>query len=563
MSKIHVNHIKVRLKEIYSDLIDLKDVENKSEEDKENHFLTRAYSAYTLQILGGIEPELAAKSVVDGYNDNGIDLIHFDEQSKNLWIIQSKWIKSGNGEPESGDILKFTKGVLDLIDLKFDRFNDKIKNKEIEFLNALEDHLVRFRLVLTYTGKDGLSEHGNNLVQDLLKELNEPSELAKFELFPLKHAHKSLVGGLDGEPIDAEIALTNWGFMEHPYKAFYGIISASNLATLWSENRTRLFSENIRDFVGFSEVNEDIISTIKEEPEHFYYFNNGITALCSSIEKKAISGRDRNSGYFIAKDFKIVNGAQTVGSIGSTFEANNQEGVDSTSVFIKIISLANCPDDFGTRITKASNTQNKIDKKDFVSLDPEQDRIRTELALEGITYHYKRSDIKVIADTENITIEEATIGLACSDSDVSLAVQAKREIGKLWDNIKKPPYTNLFNAETQSFRIIRVAKVLRKVGSKLIEFQNNSGGRDKSHYIHSNRFVLHIVLNVIPKEKILNPSTDFNNYIDTELNAIIEEVIIESKSLVDSIYPSSLIHQVYRNFNKCRDLKNRILVKIK
>lgn len=557
MSKLHVNHIKVRLKEIYSDLIDLSDVENKEAEDKENHFLTRAYTAYTLQILSGLSPEVCAKNVVDGYNDNGIDLIHFDSQSKNLWIIQSKFIKSGNGEPESGEILKFTKGIRDLIDLKFDRFNDKIRDKEGDILNALDDHLVKFKLVLTYTGKDNISEISNNIIADLLNELNDPSELATFQKFPLNSAHKSLVGGLEGDPIDAEIALSNWGFMEHPYKAFYGMINASNLASLWAENRTRLFSENIRDFVGFSDVNEDIINTIKNEPEHFYYFNNGITALCSSIEKKALSGRDRNSGYFVAKDFKIVNGAQTVGSIGSSFE-QGIENVDNTNAFIKIISLENCPDGFGTRITKASNTQNKIDKKDFVSLDPQQDRIKTELALEGITYHFKRTDLNVVLDDENYTIEEATISLACFNSDVSLAVQAKREIGKLWDDISKKPYVDLFNNETRSFEIIRTIKVFRLVNKILLDLQKTSSGRDKSHYIHSNRFILHIVLNSISRGQILNPAFDFDTVLNDDFKTSIKDFIQKSKDLVESKYPNSLIHQVYRNFNKCRELKTAL-----
>lgn len=554
MSKLHVNHIKVRLKEIYSDLIDLDDVKHKGEEEVENHFLTRAYTAYTLQVLSGLAPEICSTNIVDGYKDNGIDLIHYDSQSKNLWIIQSKFIKNGNGEPESGEILKFTKGIRDLIDLKFERFNDKIKNKENDVLSALDDHLVKFRIVLTYTGKDNICDNSNNIISDLLNELNDPSELATYQTFSLNSAHKSLVGGLEGDPIDAEIALSNWGFMEHPYKAFYGIINASNLASLWAQNRTRLFSENIRDFVGFSDVNEDIINTIKNDPEHFYYFNNGITALCSSIEKKALSGRDRNSGYFVAKDFKIVNGAQTVGSIGSSFELGI-ENVDNTSAFIKIISLENCPDGFGTKITKASNTQNKIDKKDFVSLDPQQGRIKTELALEGITYHFKRTDLNVILDNENYTIEEATISLACFNSDVSLAVQAKREIGKLWDDISKKPYIDLFNPETRSFELIRTIKVFRLVNEILLELQKASFGREKSHYIHSNRFILHIILNSIPRDSILNPNFDFDTILNENFRQSIKDNIENSKNLVEFKYPNSLIHQVYRNFNKCRELK--------
>ncbi|WCC46263.1 AIPR family protein [Tenacibaculum finnmarkense] len=270
--------------------------------------------------------------------------------------------------------------------------------------------------------------------------------------------------------------------------------------------------------------------------------------------KKALSGRDRNSGYFVAKDFKIVNGAQTVGSIGSSFELGI-ENVDNTSAFIKIISLENCPDGFGTKITKASNTQNKIDKKDFVSLDPQQGRIKTELALEGITYHFKRTDLNVILDNENYTIEEATISLACFNSDVSLAVQAKREIGKLWDDITKKPYIDLFNSETRSFELIRTIKVFRLVNEILLELQKTSSGREKSHYIHSNRFILHIILNSISRDNILNPNFDFDTILSENFRQSIKDNIENSKNLVELKYPNSLIHQVYRNFNKCRELK--------
>ena len=49
MSRLHVNHLKAKLTELYSDKIDIADA--RSDEEKENFFLTRAYAAYTLQIL--------------------------------------------------------------------------------------------------------------------------------------------------------------------------------------------------------------------------------------------------------------------------------------------------------------------------------------------------------------------------------------------------------------------------------------------------------------------------------------------------------------------------------
>ncbi|WP_420912651.1 AIPR family protein [Cyanobacterium aponinum] len=38
-----------------------------------------------------------------------------------------------------------------------------------------------------------------------------------------------------------------------------------------------------------------MIETLKNNPESFWYYNNGITALCSSIQKKPLGGNSRNT----------------------------------------------------------------------------------------------------------------------------------------------------------------------------------------------------------------------------------------------------------------------------
>lgn len=123
--------------ELYSDKIDISDARN--DDDKENFLLTRAYAAYTLQILAQLDITVAAIAIVDGFDDNGIDAIYFDRRNKELWLVQSKWIKNGSGEPDTGETSRFKNGVVDLIDLKFDRFNAKVKSKESDVIEALED----------------------------------------------------------------------------------------------------------------------------------------------------------------------------------------------------------------------------------------------------------------------------------------------------------------------------------------------------------------------------------------------------------------------------------------
>ena len=115
MSELQVRHVATMLKQRYSDKIDVSDCLTTREEDFNNLFLTRAYAAYSLQVIADVPEDTAANSITDGVNDNGIDAILFDKSTKILWIVQSKWKKKGEGEPESGDTLKFCIGIKKII----------------------------------------------------------------------------------------------------------------------------------------------------------------------------------------------------------------------------------------------------------------------------------------------------------------------------------------------------------------------------------------------------------------------------------------------------------------
>lgn len=556
MSKLHVNHIKVRIQK-FKDKIDISDMTGRPQQEQDQIILTRGLAAYSLHILASVDIDAATKAIVDGYDDNGIDAILFDRTQKSLWLVQSKWLESGSGEPDNGQILKFTHGIRDLIDLKLERFNSKIKARETEIIDALEDPMVKIKMILAYTGQ-GFSSHNQRAIDDLKEELNDPSELASYYQFSLKEAHASLAGSMDGKPITVDVVLSNWGQIEEPYKAFYGQINAADVAQWWIENRGRLFSDNIRNFIGLTEINEEIMNTLMNEPEKFLYFNNGITVLCKKINKKLLGGGDKGTGIFVCEGISIVNGAQTVGCIGNAFE-KKPDKVRLAKLIVRLISLENCPPDLGIGITKATNTQNKIEKRDFVTLDQGQERLKIDLALEGKFYHYIRTDEKIIPDDKNCTLEEATIALACSNSDVNLAVQAKREIGKLWEDTSKKPYTEIFNSSVTATKLWRTIQVLRDVINTLKSKERNSQAREKSYYIHGNRFVLHLVFQKISIENLSDPSFDFEEYRKDKLPLVIEQLIDTTKIKLEEKYPKSLVHQVFRNFTKCKHLKSIII----
>ncbi|KZL27000.1 AIPR protein [Pseudovibrio sp. Ad37] len=164
------------------------------------------------------------------------------------------------------------------------------------------------------------------------------------------------------------------------------MVAGEEVSNWWTTTGKRLFAQNIRQMLGSTEVNEEIRNTLETSPDKFWYFNNGITIVADTIRKSAVGGNSRELGSFKAANISIVNGAQTVSTIGR-FAANEFNNLEDIKVPVRLISLEGAEDGFGGNVTKTNNRQNRIENRDFVSQDPEQIRIRKELLIEDIDYN--------------------------------------------------------------------------------------------------------------------------------------------------------------------------------
>ena len=419
MSIIHVNQITGKIKPLFASSLDMSDVPS-TDPEKETKLLTRCLAAYAIYNHTACTPEEATRSIVDGGNDNGIDAISYSSSLKELIIVQSKYIKSGSGEPDSGEVLKFCAGVEDLINLNFERFNTKVTKRQDEITAAISGFDTKYVLILIYTGDKGLAEHSQRRIDDLLNKLNDAGEgnveeLVRFKKFDQAALYTSLSKGLLSEPLNIEIGLHQWGKITEPFSAYFGYISGEELERLWNENGRKLFHKNIRNVLGKTDVNEELILTIQKSPEKFWYFNNGITIISDAIDKSMIGGTNRELGSFKLTNASVVNGAQTIstnGEIASRFS----EQVKKIFVLTRCISLQEASSEFGNEVTKANNRQNRIENRDFVSQDPQQIRLKEELAHDGFTYGIVRSD-QFIKSPTSFEVEEATLSIACALGD--------------------------------------------------------------------------------------------------------------------------------------------------
>ncbi|MGB7414029.1 MAG: AIPR family protein [Thermosynechococcaceae cyanobacterium] len=552
MSIIHNRQIQSTLEKTFKSSINLADYNGKPEADKLNALLSRSLAAIAIKILSDTSIEEASHSITDGYNDNGIDAVYFNRNERILYVVQAKWRQDGNGSIELGDTLKFLEGFKDILNLNKEKFNQKVKDLFPIIEEALNDAGTRFMLVVVYSGKQDLSQDIKSRIDERLRELNDPTEVVTLRVLKQSNLYNYIVQGMQGQPIDIDLALFEWGQCQDPYQAFYGRVAASDVAEWWNTYYPHLFDPNIRMFLGETDVNETLIDTLRDEPEKFWYFNNGITALSSSVTKKAIGGSSRQAGYFECKDFRIVNGAQTAGAIASA-ASQFPEAISESYVTIRIISLEGSPDNFDKAVTKYNNTQNRIDRRDFVALDSEQERLRTELQLEEIGYTFKSGDTTV-GFQESFDLAEATIARACFLPESSLAVQAKAAIGRLWDDIEKPPYKKIFNPSVTGPDLWKLVQVLRSIEEALAEFQKLEG-KEKLLAVHGNRFLAHLVFQALTSD-LDAENAQLSSEFKSEVIKTTHTTYYKALEIIGDQYPNSYLASLFKNQSKCSDIRN-------
>ncbi|MBL7847114.1 MAG: AIPR family protein [Cyclobacteriaceae bacterium] len=438
-----------------------------------------------------VDSETAVHAITDGFKDNGIDAILLDEDSKLLTLAQGKWIKNGQGSPKKSEITAFFNGVEDLVSCRFNKFNDKVKSKRDNVIKAVESASYRIQLLLIYSGVQPLGNESKDLIRDKLALLNDGFEIYTARVINLKDLYQCIISATDGAPIDlTDITLTNWGKHSEPYESIYGEMSVVDLGELWKTYKNNLLTKNLRRFKGDTTVNAYIKLTLMKEPRDFWYFNNGITILCKSFGKGP--KKDREAGVFSFKDVNIVNGAQTYGAIGETY-LQYRDQIKDAKVHVRFIDLKGAPDDYASKITKFNNTQNKIENKDFASLDSNQTRLKQELFLDGIEYSFKTGEQKPHEEA-GCTLEEATIALGCAHYDIDLAILVSREIGKIWEDIERQPYTRIFNDKTSGDRLWNCVRIYRLTRDFLKEKEVDTGdGENPALAIFAKRLILHKV----------------------------------------------------------------------
>jgi len=151
------------------------------------------------------------------------------------------------------------------------------------------------------------------------------------------------------------------------WQAFITTIPANWLYDLFKQYESKLFSANIRGYLGSrnadANINNGIKQTVQDDPDHFCVFNNGITAITHDFNY------DIDSQILELTGISIVNGAQTTGAIG------NLASPPSANARIQARFIV-CSDQSTIKsVIRYNNSQNKVEAPDFRSNDSVQSRL--------------------------------------------------------------------------------------------------------------------------------------------------------------------------------------------
>lgn len=473
------------LKDRYFPII-LPLAQNWTPEQHEKNRLSRSLAAFAIEKLAEVTRAQSANSVVDGGNDNGLDAIYYDRPRNILWVVQAKF----GGAPDMGENKKFCDGIRDLIAARFHKFNASFTRIQTDVEDALESPGMVVHGCHIHLGEQALAVHAVTDLNQLKVELNAFVVRFDWQELNLARAHASLAAEHAVAVAPITLTLRCWHGFEQPRRAYYGLVAAAALADLYQNRGKALFEKNIRHYLGEQAVNRAIAVTVRERPAEFFYLNNGLTAVCAKITP--LPGFTHESGDFQLEGFSVVNGAQTVGSIAT---ARNTHGplAANAQVLITLIQVGDGAINPGEEITRARNTQNAIRGLHFAALDPQQERLRQELAISGITYHYRPSAEAMQPGAIRVTIEQAAIALAALSGDTRTIVAARKESGQLYDR-EGAFYPTLFNAVLSGIRLYRAVRIFNYLDAILGDSETAATGyHHRMFYRHGRFFILHIL----------------------------------------------------------------------
>lgn len=436
-----------------------------------------ALGLFALGLKFGLDDlvSIGAEAVTDGSDDKKLDIVFINPEEEYAVVCQCYFTSKDKQNAPSNKASDLNTGLAWLLQRNIDdvperiksaaiNLRESIKNGEVKNIhiwyvhNLPESHHVETELVtVQHTAVNILEQEfpeskvevvhkevGNNTIQEWYEDCRTP-------ILINESITLSTIGGY-------EISGAGWS-------SYSTAIQARDLARLYKKHRTKIFSANIRDYLGSrksdSNINNGIKRTVENNAGDFWAFNNGLTILTHSYTVDGDS--------IEAQGLSIVNGAQTTGAIGSLKKLPAPEAM----VQARFIAVDSSSENLVESIIRFNNSQNKVEAADFRSTDKIQKRLKEEFKLiPNAEYEGGRrgSYSDIIRRRPNL-LGSYTVGQALAAFHGEPITAYNKKAG-IWINNKS--YDKLFNDNTKAAHIVCTYSLVRAIESKKKQLQVKS-----------------------------------------------------------------------------------------
>lgn len=356
----------------------------------EKQRISRAFVLLATSTYLGIELDEMINIITDGGNDAGADAIYIGDMNDiefPVTIFQAKY--GFDLEKESNFPGNSVQKVVNAIGSIFDPskpilMNEDLKPKVEEIRSLISDGYIPLVKCVFVNNGVKWSQDGENHI--------EGSGFSKSQVQFEHYNHEDIVQSLQNKKgIKASLQFRGKSIVEDfNYKrVLIGKVNVLEIAQLFESHGDSLLERNIRRYLGLNKnrVNESIQETlVGSKKENFYFYNNGVTIVCSKFSYNALQGNDWKVS---AEDLQIINGGQSCKTIQSTIKENPNIDYSQVYILVRLYELAGQDiDDLINDITIATNSQNPVDLRDLRANDSIQNKL--EIDLKELGYHYKR-----------------------------------------------------------------------------------------------------------------------------------------------------------------------------
>lgn len=437
----------------YNDL--LSQIEKIKDETKLKDY--HAFIYWFIETVYEYNKKRILDSICDGAHDKGIDAILIDDIEQKIIIIQSKFEhKGGVRQIKDSEIklLSTVKGyfssrkALNAAIKKGNEVTKRLMNEAFEKKLPPKNYSIQLIFISTHReapNHDDLikytlgHKHTEFLVYDYDRIILLYKDRQRDFTPPLKPYY------LPYKDSDKKIEK-----IEKTCNSWVITVELEQIRTLVNHYGSKLFRKNVRDFLGKSRWNERIMDTLRDDPNNFWYYNNGITILCDDAFP------DPKKRCIRIDNPQIINGCQTVMSVARF------EGDLFGDLLVRVIESRD--HNFIYAVTLYQNSSNPIKKRDLKSNDPVQVRLRREFKLQRYYYEIKRGkEFKkmkkkhpsIKSEYDNyFSNEEVAKALATIKIDVATSLSKGSDV--FFDEL----YNTLFHSKISTYKCLAPLQLL-------------------------------------------------------------------------------------------------------